>query len=107
MLKTDTEGNELAVLRGAESIIKRSEKISLITEIWQEAKSYSVNELFEYIESLGMRVFYAISDHKSRYKEGVVRCYRSTDIEKAFSKKNSCTNLLCMRRDYLNEERMI
>jgi FkbM family methyltransferase len=98
LLKTDTEGNELSVLKGAESVIKRSGKICLIMEVFfdvMDAGGYTINELWDYLESVGMKFFYTINDRK----ETVTRCYSAQDVSDIC--KNHCLyiNLLCMKEE--------
>jgi FkbM family methyltransferase len=98
LLKTDTEGNELSVLKGAEKVIRRSNKICLIMEVFfdvMDAGGYTIDELWDYLISVGMKFFYIINDRK----ETVTRCYSAQDVSDIC--KNHCLyiNLLCMKEE--------
>lgn len=92
LIKTDTEGNELAVLRGAESVIRKSEDISLIIEV--NTAITSAKELLDYVRFLGMEVFYIIND----YNDTVVFCEGLDHLEKESNNPSFYVNLLCMRQ---------
>jgi FkbM family methyltransferase len=97
LLKTDTEGNELAVIRGAENIIKRS-KCCLIIEVYLKgiaAGGSTLEELWDYINSVGMKKFYVINE----FKKSIVNCYGLSDIVTAYGDCSLSVNLLCMKEN--------
>lgn len=60
-IKIDVEGHELKVLHGADESIKRFRPMMLI-EIEQRHHNFSINKIFEYIESLNYKIqFYNLS----------------------------------------------
>ena len=97
LIKIDTEGNELSVLKSAENVIKRSKEINLIVEISPSRIPNSViayiNELWEYVKYLGMQNFYIIND----YDETIIPCYSPAELEKASDNPSFFVNLLCTR----------
>lgn len=106
LLKTDTEGNELAVLIGAREIIKKNPNICLIVEINQDAMDacgVSFHSLWNYMVcELGMKYFYLIDD----YADKVGLIFRSgyfwQDWQKSVTKKGSnrlACNILCSRNN--------
>lgn len=101
LLKTDTEGNELAVLQGAEKIIINSQDIVLIVEVNFEALKackVDITVLWNYlIGKLGMAWIYMINDYKNTieliYSPGLFKF----DWYKVTGKKELGYNLLCSR----------
>lgn len=103
LLKTDTEGNELAVLQGAEKIILNSKDIVLIVEInfnALDACKVSTGTLFNYIKFiLHMKYIYLINDYKNTieliYSPGLFKF----TWDKRIGKKELGYNLLCSRNE--------
>ncbi len=97
LIKVDTEGNELSVLKGAENVIKRSREINLIVEISPSRMSSPaitcINELWEYVKSLDMNNFHIIND----YNKSITPCYNTIELEKASNNPDLYVNLLCTR----------
>jgi hypothetical protein len=95
-LKTDTEGNELAVLRGGQRVIKESRRIKLIIEInpaAMEESGSSIEELWDYIHSLGDWRFYLVND----YNETMSPCCTLKEVELACNNPNLGINLFCLK----------
>jgi FkbM family methyltransferase len=91
LIKTDTEGNELAVLRGAEKLIKRSPDIKLIIEVNPDL--INVKELWDLVKSLGMNMFYILND----CKDTITQCYTWEELDKASRNPMFYVNLLCTK----------
>jgi FkbM family methyltransferase len=64
LIKIDTEGNEIAVLKGAERIIK-SNSLKLIVEVWYpglKASGYDINDLVNLLREYGYSKFEMIDE---------------------------------------------
>ena len=105
LLKTDTEGNELAVLQGAEKIITNSEDIVLIVEINFEALKACDTQLgtiWRYlVKDLGMKYIYLLNDYKNTIKQisESAAIHFALDSLKPRTKKELGYNLLCSRKE--------
>lgn len=102
LLKTDTEGSELAVLQGAKQTILNSKNIVLIVEInfeMLEACNVSVSELIDFIaDDLGMTYFYLIDDYRDNIKLLYYKI-KYTNLPKPGGKAMLGYNLLCSREE--------
>jgi FkbM family methyltransferase len=95
-LKTDTEGNELAVLKGAKETIKRNFGIKLLVEVNPDAlhaQKVAITDLWNYLTlDLFMKYIYLVDDNKKEVWQ--------TTLHKLLGywhkTKNGC-NLLCSR----------
>jgi FkbM family methyltransferase len=99
-LKTDTEGNELGVLKSAQKLIKESPDIKLLVEVYEDALNAcgtKVETLWLYlISNLNMRYVYFVDDYTDR----IINIYNPNQYnmgwEKLSKNKLAC-NLLCSR----------
>lgn len=96
-LKTDTEGNELAVLKGAEQTIKANHGIKILFEVYFDAlkaNNVEITELWNYVrKELGFGYIYLVDDYKQKMFR-VNHCGQVID----YCKKNKLAcNLLCSR----------
>ena len=98
LLKVDTEGSELEVLKGAEETIRKSPQINIITEVSLEG-TRSVNDLWDYLKSLGMRFFYVIDDSS----ETVVESTDPLQVLLACDNPGMYVNLLCSRNNLIKD----
>jgi FkbM family methyltransferase len=107
LIKTDTEGNEIAVINGAEKIINSNPEIKIVTEVWfrgLKAAGYNPEQLWEVLNGFGFKYFYVIDEvgnqmtkcnlHES-YRKSCERC-ENTDFS---------INLLCSRSEINELER--
>ncbi len=100
LLKTDTEGNELQVLQGAECILRRSNNIFVITEVYPVmlAKAgTTVQELWDFLVSVGMKQFWIIDDHKGT----IVKCTGHKHLLDVCNNSEPGINLICTKTDEL------
>jgi FkbM family methyltransferase len=90
LIKTDTEGNELAVLQGGEQTILKNKDIKLIVEIYEDglnACKVSRDDIWYYItDYLKFYYIYMIDDYKDKVERIV-----------ALPKRKMASNLLCSR----------
>jgi FkbM family methyltransferase len=108
LLKTDTEGNELAVLQGAEQTILNNKDIMLIVEVnfeALEACNVTVEQLWNYITStLKMSWMYLINDYRDSIELIYSpQLYKFTWMDKLTTKnkKDLGYNLLCSRKEVM------
>jgi FkbM family methyltransferase len=105
LLKTDTEGNELAVLQGAEKIITNSQDIILIVEInfaALEACNTQLGTIWRYlINDLKMKYTYLVNDYKNTIEliNESDAIHFALDNLKSRNKKELGYNLLCSRNE--------
>ena len=95
-LKSDTEGNELAVLRGATETINRNDRIKLLIEVNGEAlklQNVQVVDLYNYLTvNLYMKYLYLVDDYKDNiFKVSLLQ------LMKYGEKSRLACNLLCSR----------
>ena len=103
LLKTDTEGNELAVLQGAKQTILSNKDIILIVEVNREtldAGNTTIDELWNYITvTLSMSIVYLINDYNGNieliYSPSIYRY----DWKKRIGVRKYGYNLLCSREE--------
>jgi FkbM family methyltransferase len=95
-LKSDTEGNELAVLKGAKETINRNSSIKLLVEVNTDAlyaQKVAVTDLWNFITlDLNMKYVYLVDDYKSK-------CFKTTlrQLLQYLKRGNLGCNLLCSR----------
>ena len=81
VIKIDTEGTELDVLKGAEEIIKSSWP-TLMVEIWDQNTKYPLENIFQYLTDLGYQTYwYFIKNKKIMKCETVADAVRDTSYE--------------------------
>jgi FkbM family methyltransferase len=86
-IKIDIEGGEFKALRGMENLIKRSDKLRIVTEIvpsFLEKQDLTVDSYIRYLESLGIELYYIDEDSgkidKLNLKEFIFLCNRREKI---------------------------
>jgi FkbM family methyltransferase len=93
LIKTDTEGNELAVLQGARQTIMSNYSVKLIVEVYQDALKAcgtTVEGLWNYITGeLGLSIVYLIDDYANKVKP--------INNLAELGKRGLACNLLCTR----------
>ncbi len=105
-LKTDTEGNELAVLKGAEQTILRNKDIKVLLEVYEyvlNACGIKVETLWNYlIGKLDFKYVYLVDD----YARKIIEIYSPTvykmdwkELGSKSGKDKLACNLLCSRED--------
>jgi FkbM family methyltransferase len=96
-LKTDTEGNELAVLKGAKQTIMHNQGIKILFEVYFDAlkaNNVEISELWNYVKKeLGFKHIFLIDDYKNKMFR--VNYYGQV-IDYCKKNKLAC-NLLCSR----------
>lgn len=101
LLKSDTEGNELAVLKGAKDTILRNKNIVLIVEINKDmldACGIAIDTLWNYIIStLNMTYVYLINDYNDSIECIYSPSMQTWDWKKRLGVKKYGYNLLCSR----------
>jgi FkbM family methyltransferase len=93
LLKIDTDGNDLEVLKGAEKLILNGHVDAFIAEVYPAglmAAGSSVEDFWEYIKSLGMEHIYVIDNNS------IVPCKSSSQL--ATIKQS--VNLFCSKKGY-------
>lgn len=81
VIKIDTEGTELDVLKGAEEILKSSWP-TLMIEIWDQNTKYPLENIFQYLKDLGYQTYwYFIKNKKIMKCETVADAVRDTSYE--------------------------
>ncbi len=98
-IKSDTEGNELAVLGGAKQIIQANRGINLLFEVYFDAlkaNHVEIEQLWDYVQKdLNFEFIYLVDD----YKNDVFRVFDYKQVI-AYCKKNKLAcNLLCSRNN--------
>ena len=96
LIKTDTEGNDMAVLLGAKRILEQN-KVMVITELYKEmleASGYSISDLWDYLVSVGFTKFFLIDD----YSDSITLCPDPAYIEDIYDKLEPGLNLFCIKR---------
>jgi FkbM family methyltransferase len=104
-IKTDTEGNELAVLQGAEKTILKNPDIKVLLEVYEYALNacgVKVETIWDYLVSnLGFTHLYLVDDYTPKIIEIYSPQSYRTDWQELGSKsgknKLAC-NLLCSRK---------
>jgi FkbM family methyltransferase len=95
-LKSDTEGNELAVLKGAKETIKRNQGIKILVEVNVEAltaQKVTVTDLWNYLSwDLDMKYIYLVDDYKRKIFKSSLR-----QLLVYLKRGNLGCNLLCSR----------
>lgn len=95
-LKTDTEGNELAVLKGAKETINRNYGIKMLVEVYYDAlkaNKVEVMDLWNYITNdLDMKYIYCVDDYKKRMFQVTLN-----KLMKYLRETKLACNLLCSR----------
>lgn len=98
-IKTDTEGNEIAVLEGAKNIIAKNQNIKIVTEVWFpgiQASGHSPSKLWTLLRDYGFERFYLLDEiGKKVYGDSFEITYVKA-IERCQAGKFS-VNLLCSR----------
>jgi FkbM family methyltransferase len=96
-IKTDTEGNELAVLKGAEQTIMRNHGIKLLFEVYFDAlkaNKVEIAELWSYVKKdLGFKYIYLVDDYKNK----MFRVNYYMQVVDYCKKNKLACNLLCAR----------
>jgi FkbM family methyltransferase len=106
-LKTDTEGNELAVLQGAEKTILRSPDIKVLLEVYEyvlNACGIKVETLWDYlVGELKFKYIYMVDDYAKKiieiYSPNVYKNNWRELGSKSGKDKLAC-NLLCSRTPF-------
>jgi FkbM family methyltransferase len=99
-IKTDTEGAELCVLRGAKDIIRRNYNIKVLLEVYPEAlamQNVTVVDLWNYITNLSDLNFshiYLVDDYRDSIQK--ITLYK---LLKYFKENSLACNLLCSRKE--------
>jgi FkbM family methyltransferase len=95
-LKSDTEGNELAVLKGAKETIKRNQGIKILVEVNVEAltaQKVTVTDLWNYLSwDLDLKYIYLVDDYKKKIFKSSLR-----QLLVYLKRGNLGCNLLCCR----------
>ena len=95
-LKSDTEGNELSVLKGAKETIKRNQGIKILVEVNVEAltaQKVTVTDLWNYLSwDLDMKNIYLVDDYKKKIFKSTLR-----QLLVYLKRGNLGCNLLCSR----------
>lgn len=92
IVKTDTEGNELEVLRGARGLLVRCNGVKLFVEFDSQVARYSVRELWDLLAKYGFRYMYLLDERRKRTE--LVTLKR---VEQ-YSKQYGGTNVLCSKK---------
>ena len=96
VLKTDTEGNDMNVLIGANKLLAHSEDILLYTEFWPDglvASGHSPEDYWNLLVSLGF-VISLLDDHNI----SVMETNLPSVLAHIRKHRNMSANLLCRRR---------
>lgn len=94
IIKSDTEGNELGVLLGAEQLLSRGKDVKLILEFFPmgfKAAGYAIKDLWKVLLRFGFLYMYLL-DEKARRTQLITL----DDIER-YSKRYGGTNALCSK----------
>jgi FkbM family methyltransferase len=95
-LKSDTEGNELAVLKGAKETINRNEGIKLLVEVNTDAlyaQKVAVTDLWNYLTlDLNFKYIYTVDDYKKKVFKTTLR-----QLLQYLKRGHLGCNLLCSR----------
>ncbi len=96
-IKTDTEGNELSVLKGAQQIIMANKGIKLLFEVYFDAlkaNNVEISELWSFVKKdLGFKFIYLVDDYKNK----MFRVLYYGQVIEYCKKNNLACNLLCSR----------
>jgi len=99
-IKTDTEGNEMAVLKGAKETIKRNKGVKVLLEVYPEALSkqgVTVTDLWDYLVNEGdldFKYIYLVDDYKNQIER--TSLYKLLHY---FKETALVCNLLCSRSE--------
>jgi FkbM family methyltransferase len=96
-IKTDTEGNELAVLKGAKQTIMHNQGIKILFEVYFDAlkaNNVEISELWNYVKKeLGFKHIFLVDDYKNR----MFRVNNYGQVIDYCKKNKLACNLLCSR----------
>jgi len=100
LIKIDTEGNELAVLQGAERLLE-SGSVMLIIEVFSvglELAGTSTVELWTFLEERGFKYMYLIDEHKHETRPASV-----VDVMHHIEQHKFSVNVLCMKEPFVGD----
>jgi len=81
MIKIDTEGTELDVIRGADKIIKTSWPTFMV-EIWDQNTKYPLTEIFQHMTDLGYQTYWFHCKDRNIIKcDSVAQAVKDASIE--------------------------
>ena len=99
LIKTDTEGNEIPILRGSKNLIKSSPSIVVIAEFLIpgiEASGHTPQQYWELLHELGLKNIYIISEHLKLLSRG--SCADAITLCKG---SKFSVNLVCSKHELL------
>jgi FkbM family methyltransferase len=98
LIKTDTEGNDIAVLKGAKNLIMGNHNISIIVEFYPAESSPEILavDLWFLMKNMRMDKCYFVND----YTGEVVYCSNVLDIVQQYNRIKLGVNLLFRRNTY-------
>lgn len=95
VIKIDTEGSDIEVLRGAKNLIAANESITLITEFWPyglTAAGHQPAELWALLSDYGFKHIYIIDERKKTVIPGDLKV-----ALQAGKKREHSINLVCLK----------
>lgn len=101
IIKSDTEGNELGVLLGAERLLDISGDIKLFLEMFPagfKVAGYSISDLWKVLQRYGFTYIYLLNEKKRQ-----TRLVALDDVIR-YSRRYGGTNVLCSRLSVLEVE---
>lgn len=95
VLKTDTEGNDLRVLQGAESLLKRNKGIKVFIEVWPDGlvkAGQSAYELWMWLRTLDFWHIYLLDEFTREMSVATIY-----NVMAYYDRHKFAVNLLCSR----------
>jgi len=81
LIKIDTEGTELDVLKGADSILRETWP-TLMVEIWDQNTKYPLEHIFQHLTNLGYQIYwFHCPDRKIMKCDTVKQAVKDTSLE--------------------------